>query len=263
MKKRQTFKNHDSRGFTIVELLIVIITGTAMLALVFEFFWNYWQYAEKAQSDSDLLVSRLDIGDYVREMVGTSSGLIVQNSIPDSNTNVVDPVAGSNYWAPIHPVPTTTPVSSSSDQPVLYFKRFSQNSSKNFIMNGINPYEDEFIIYLSTNGQIRVRVLANTSASGNILTTTCPPAVATAACPADKTLIENVVSIDSRFFSRSGNLIDYTPVFDPVLGANVYGPDYPSVEVLEYTINIARAAFTQTTNTTQSSTIIRIALRNT
>ena len=250
------------KGFTIVELLVVIFAGTLMMGLIFNFFWEYWQYAEKAQSDSDAFVSRLDLADYVREVVGTSSGLIIQNSIVDSNANVVDPSAGAGYWLEIHPVPGTT-AAGGSDKPLFYFKRYSQNSAKAFIMNGTAPYEDEYVVYLSASGEIRVRTLANPSAAGNALKTSCPPASATASCPADRILIGNITSVGSRYFSRSGNLIDYTPYYDPVLGQNVYGPDYPAVEVIEYTVNLARAAFTQSANTTQSSTIIRIALRNT
>ena len=259
---RQKAPSEFRNGFTIVEVTIVIVAAGLIFGLVFSFFWQYWQFAEKAQSDSDVLTERLDTSDYIREIVGTSSGLITQNSIIDSNANVVDGTAGAGYWLTIHSVPQTT-ATTSSDQPILYFKRFSQNSSKAFIMNGTSPYEDQYVIYLSNNGELRVRTLKNTAATGNILTTSCPPTVATSTCPADKVLIKNVESIGARYFSRSGNLIDYTPYYDSDAGVWVNGPDFPVVEVVEYTIKVSKAAFTQTTNTTQSETIIRIALRNT
>lgn len=251
-----------SKGFTIAEVAIVIVAGGIIFGLVFSFFWEYWQFAEKSQSDSDVFTQRLDTADYIREVVGTSSGLITQNSLVDSNTNVVDGVAGAGYWLTIHSVPQTI-TSSSSDQPILYFKRFSQDSSKAFIMNGTSPYEDEYVIYLSNTKELRVRTLKNNSATGNVLTTSCPPAVATSTCPSDKVLIKDVESIATRYFSRSGNLIDYTPVFDSGSGTWVNGPDFPVVEVVEYNIKVSKAAFTQSTNTTQSETVIRIALRNT
>ncbi len=250
------------KGFTVVEVTMVIVASGIIFALVFSFFWEYWQYAEKAQSDSDIFTSRLDASDYIRDSVGSSSGLITQNSIIDSNANVVDGTAGAGYWQMIHSVPQTI-TTTSTDQPITYFKRFSQNSSKAFIMNGTNPYEDEYILYLSSSGELRVRTIKNTSATGNILVTSCPPASATANCPADKVLIDNIESISTRYFSRSGTLIDYTPTYDVDTGAWVNGPDFPTVEVIEYTIKVSKKAFTQTTNTSQSETIIRIALRNT
>jgi prepilin-type N-terminal cleavage/methylation domain-containing protein len=250
------------KGFTIIELLVVIVVSGLMSGLIFNFFWQYWQYAEKAQSDLDTLTSRLDMSDYIRENVGTTSGLITENSIPDSKANVTDPTNGTSYWLTIHPVPETIP-KSSTDQPVLYFKHFSQTPAKAFIYNGNSPYEDEYVLYLNSAGELRVRTLANQNATGNAATTSCPPANTTVTCPADKLLTTDVASIAVRYFSRSGNLLDYTPHYDSVLGTYVNGPDFPAVEVVEYTVNIAKKAFTQNTNTTQSSTIIRIALRNT
>lgn len=250
------------KGFTIIEVTIVIIAGGIIFGLIFSFFWEYWQYAEKAQSDNDVLANRLDTSDFIREIIGTSSGLITQNSIADTNANVVDGVAGAGYWLTIHSVPQTIPTTT-SDQPLLYFKRFAQDSSKAFIMNGTSPYEDEYVLYLTGSGELRVRSLKNTAATGNILVTTCPPAIATSTCPADKLLISSVESVASRFFSRSGTLIDYTPYYDIDLGAMVNGPDYPTVEVIEYTIKVSQKAFTQSSNTTQNQTVVRIALRNT
>lgn len=250
-------------GFTLIELLIVILVSSLIFTATFSFFWQYWQYAEKSQTDSDTFTSRLDVSDYIREKVGTTSGLITQNSIADPNANVSDPSSGANFWLTIHSIPGTISTDSSSDRPILYFRHYSQDKNGAFIFNGLNPYEDEYIIYLSKLGELRVRTLANPNASANALRTSCPSAVASDTCPEDKLLIDGVSSISTRYFSRSGTLLDYTPVFDPELNAYVEGPDFPAVEVVEYTLNIAKKAFTQTSNTTQSSTIIRIALRNT
>jgi type II secretory pathway pseudopilin PulG len=250
------------KGFTVIEILIVTLMASALVGLTFNFFWQYWQYSEKAQSDLDVFTSRLDASDYIREMVGTTSGLITQNSLSDIHANVSDPTDGSNYWLTIHPVPQTL-TTGASDQPLLYFRHFSQDKNKNFIFNGTDPYEDEYVLYLNNTGQLRIRSLANTSAIGNVLTTSCPPAIATSACPADKMLIDSISSVAVRYFSRAGNLLDYTPYWDSTLGAYVNGPDFPAVEVVEYTLNVSKKAFTQNSDTTKSSTIIRIALRNT
>lgn len=255
-------KDPLQKGFTLVEVMIVMIVSAVLFGLVFAFFWEYWQYAEKSQSDIDTFTTRLDASDYIRDVVGTTSGLIIQNSIPDPNTAVPE-TAGSSYWRIIHPVPSNIAVSGSEDKPILYFKRFAQDSSRNFIFNGTNPYENESLVYLSRQGELRVRDLANPAAAGNTLITTCPPSLATSSCPADKMLVDGIASVDVRYFSRSGNLLDYTPYWDPDLGAFVNGPDFPAVQVVEYTLNISKTAATQSTATTKSSTIIRVALRNT
>lgn len=254
--------NYGQKGFTLVEVMIVMIVSSILFGLVFAFFWEYWQYAEKSQSDIDTFTTRLDASDYIRDVVGTTSGLIIQNSIADPNATVPE-TTGSNYWRIIHPVPSNIAASSTEDKPILYFKRFSQDSSKNFIFNGTNPYENESLIYLNRQGELRIRDLANPAATGNTLVTTCPPSLASPSCPADKLLIDGIASVDVRYFSRSGNLLDYTPYYDATLGAYVNGPDFPAVQVVEYTLNVAKTAATQSTTTTKSSTIIRVALRNT
>jgi hypothetical protein len=147
--------------------------------------------------------------------------------------------------------------------PLIYYKRFSLTSTGAHILNGVQPYEDEYVLYLNgTTKQLLLRSLANSSASGSRLQTSCPQSLATSICPADKIIASDVASIDKKFFSRSGNTVDWTSVYDSTLGAYI-GPDYSAVEVLELTLNISKRAVFQKTDTTKSSTIIRIALRNT
>jgi hypothetical protein len=65
-----------------------------------------------------------------------------------------------------------------------------------------------------------------------------------------------------RYFSRTGNLIDFTSVTDAVTGEYI-GPDFTVVDVAEYTLNITKKPFLQKTNATVNKTTVRIALRNT
>lgn len=253
----------SEHGFTVIELIIVIGVSAVFVAIISFFGFNYWRYAFQLQSDQDTFVDRLNAGDFVRENLGTASGLISENSIQDANVTNSDPVDGPNYWLTIHAIPGNTAMpASGSTTPLVYFKRFSTNSSGTFIMNGSTPYEDEYVLYLDgTTKELRQRALANPSASGNKLETSCPPAIATAACPADKVLAHNIASVDTRYFSRTGNLLDWTSLYDT--DTNTYiGPDFPAVEVVEFTLNISAKAALTPGNSTINSTIIRIALRN-
>lgn len=256
--------NRRADGFTIPELLVVIILSAFFSSLVLFFTFNYWRYGFSLQADEDTLTTRLDAGDIIRESVGTSSGLVIQNGIPDSHVLVPDPAdATGNYWLSIHAIPKTTAVpASSAYAPVIYYRRFSFNSTGAYIMNGTQPYEDQYILYLSgASKSLMLRSIANPSAAGNRLKTSCPPSLATASCPADKLVADNLASVASRYFSRTGNLIDYTSIWDP--DTNSYaGPDFPAVEVVEFTLNISQKTTFQKTAGTSSSTIIRIALRD-
>lgn len=257
-------KLNNQNGFTIPELAIVIVMTTLLMGIILTFVYYFWRYSYVLDYSQDSLVQRLNVNDLLRDSIGSSAGLINQNSLPDSHTNAPDPDIQSNlYWKPLHAVPGNNPIKSDgSAVPLFYYRKYSLDSSGNFIMNGTNPYEDEFVLYINSESkQLLLRSLANSAATGNALKSSCPPAQANATCPADKILINDVESVDLRYFSRSGNLIDWTSIWDPDINSYV-GPDFANVEVVELTININRAAFYSTTSSTQNSTIIRIALRN-
>lgn len=252
---------NQERGITLVELMVAVTISGIFVSLIMYFTFSYWRYGYLLEADLDTFITRLNAGDVLREAFGTSSGLVTQNSIPDSNTLNPDPAIASNlYWVPIHAVPGNTTVSSGTT-PLLYYRRFSVNTSGSVIMNGVQPYQDEYVLYINgSTKQLLIRSLANTFALNNRLQTSCPPALASTACPADKVIANDLSSVDKRFFSRSGNIIDYTSIVDGL--GNYIGPDYPTVEVIELGLNITKKPIFQTTTSTINSTIIRIALRN-
>jgi len=256
-------KRNES-GFTIAELLVVVILTSILTLIVMLFAFDLWRTSAIQEADNDTLVTRFNASDTLREFIGTSSGLIIQNSIADSHANVPDPnISGGNFWLPIHAIPSTIPVGNSTTYtPVIYFQRYSFNSSNNYIMNGTSPYDDEYVLYLDgTTKNLMMRTLVNPSASGDKLKTTCPPASASTSCPADRVVATNISSIATRYFSRTGNLIDYTSITDPNTGQYA-GPDFPAVEVLEFTINLSKKPAYSSTNPVSNSTVIRLALRN-
>jgi hypothetical protein len=168
--------------------------------------------------------------------------MITQNSIADTHTLVPDPSnASGNYWLPIHAIPGNTTIGASGTyKPLIYFGRYSTDSTGNYIMNGTQPYQDEYVFYLDgASKSLMQRSLANQSASGNRLKTTCPPSIASASCPSDKTIATDIASVDMRYFSRVGNLIDYNSIIDPITGAYI-GPDFPVVEVVEIKLNLSK-----------------------
>ncbi len=257
-------KLNQQSGFTITELLIVMLLTGYFVTLIMFFTFSYWRYTYLLEADQETLSTRLNAGDILREQIGSSSGLVIQNGLPDANPNNPDPVDGTGlYWLPMHAVPGNKAAAPGATTPVVYFKRFSANSSGNIIMNGTQPYEDEYVLYIDgTKKQLLLRALANSNASGNRLVTSCPPAVATAACPADKAIVNDLASIDMRYFSRTGNAIDWTSIYDPDIGTYI-GPDFTAVDVIELKLNITKKPIFQKTNATVNSTTIRVALRNT
>lgn len=255
----------NDKGITIPELLLSIIMVALLTTIVIDTTFQFWKNFYLINADLDTLVTRLDAGDLIREALVPATGLIIQNSLPDQNPNNVDTtLASPNYWIPNHAIPSTlTMPAAGSTLPVFYFKRYSVNASKNFIMNGTYPYEDEYVLYLNgSTQQLLLRTIANSSASGNAAKSSCPPALATATCPSDKVVANDITSVKARYFSRTGNVIDYTSIYDSTINSYV-GPDFPAVEVVELTLNLSqKPTFQSGVAATQNSTVIRIALRN-
>jgi prepilin-type N-terminal cleavage/methylation domain-containing protein len=256
--------NKNQQGFTLPEVVIVLSITAIFSSLILFFAFSYWRYGSLMEADLDTFVTRLNAGDILRENISSSTGMVIQNSIPDSYAHVTDPDDATNtFWQPIHAIPGNTPMAAEDEfTPIAYFKRMSFDSTGEAIINEEQPYEDEYILYLDgSEKRLMMRVLANPNAPNNRATSTCPPPSATPTCPRDRLIAADVASVDLRFFSRTGGLIDYTAAYDPDIGEYI-GPDYPSVEVVEFKLNLTQKSFLQTTNATNNSTIIRIALRN-
>jgi prepilin-type N-terminal cleavage/methylation domain-containing protein len=254
----------SEQGFTLIELLVTIILSSLFSMLLLFFFVSYWRYGYLLQADLDTLTTRLNAGDILREQIGTSAGLITQNGLPDTHTNVPDPANATNqYWIPIHAIPgTANAPASGAVTPLIYFRRYAFNASGNYIYNGTQAYEDEYVLYLDgATKSLMQRSISNANAPGDRLITSCPPSIATASCPADKTIATDIASVATRYFSRTGNLLDWTSVYDPSINSYA-GPDFPAVEVVEFTLNLAKKPTFQKTTATSNSTIIRVALRN-
>lgn len=252
----------EQRGFTLVEMLSVLAVSSLFISLVLYFGISYWRYGALMDADLSSFVSRLNAQDFVRESIGMSDGLINQNSIADSHTLNQDPSAGANYWITQHALPGTITVGSSGTTPLLYYKRFSVNTSNAIVMNGTQPYEDEYVLYINNaTKQLLLRTLANPSVTNNKVTTSCPANIATASCPADKVIMESLASVAITYYSRSGNTIDYHSSTDPITG-NFTGPDFPAVEALQYTFRINKKPIFQKLNATVNDTVVRIAIRN-
>lgn len=257
-------KELDQRGVTIVELLIAMIVGLVLMGVITVFALNYWASSSSLESSQETLVSRLNSGDYLREAIDAASGLIIQNDLPDSHVGKVDPSDSTNtHWLPLHAIPGDINMGAAGTAtPVIYFNRPSISTSNNIILNGTIPYQDDVILYLDGNTkQFVARTIANQFAPSNRAKTSCPPASATAVCPQDIVIADDVSDVSMRYFSRSGNTIDYTSITDPTTGAYI-GPDFPSVEVVEFTVKFYRKAkLSQGANST-NQTVIRVALRN-
>lgn len=260
---QQTAPTNHASGFTLVELIVVMTLTLMFSGLVMTFFIDLWSSTATLENDSETFVGREDAGDALRDAFNAASGLVNQNGLADAHTLNADPaIAAGTFWTPLHAIPGNIAMPGTGTTPLLYYESPSTNSSRNFILNGTQPYRDNFVLYLDASTKsLMLRSLANPSASGNRVVTSCPPAQATASCPADKRIATDISSVSLRYFSRSGNPLDWTSITDPLTG-NYIGPDFPSVEVLELTLNMHRKSTLHRGADTSNQTIVRIAFRN-
>lgn len=266
-----------NNGFTLVEMIIVIVMTTVLSMIIFAIGYQYLKQAASLSARTNFYHDRLNVADYLRQNVGMSTGLLNQNSISDPNRLVPDAADATNTrWKLIHAIPSALG-SAATITPIVYYSQDALRRDGTPIMNGANPYQNEFIMYHDgPTSELRIRALAHPGAVDNITQTTCTTATPT--CPKDKVLLTGVQTVEMRYFSRSGEDIDFrdscdpdvyycagtTPPaceqIDPYTGCN--GLDFSQVEVAQFKLKVRKTIESDVSRSIYNSTIIRIALRN-
>ena len=103
-------------------------------------------------------------------------------------------------------------------------------------------YTDNVIFYLdSSTRRLYKRVIANSSAPGNVAKTTCPPTIATAACPADARVVDNVANLVTSYLNASNaavtlpsgtEAVNFTVTESRTINGKTYTGSYTSVATL-------------------------------
>ena len=295
IQKRYRTTMRGERGFTLVEMLIVVIMTTILSITVFSMGYQYLKQAANLTAKSNFFGERLNVSDFLRQNIGLSTGLINQNSINDPNALVVDPSpASAQIWKLMHAVPGNYGTATSIT-PVMYYTQDALRADGTSIMNGVDAYQNDFVIYHhGPSSELRVRSLAHPAAgSQNVTKTTCT--TQTSACNKDRVLITGVVAVELRFYSRAGDSIDYRSSCEPAIYScgtvRVCDPAFPTsgnasicngpptcqqsvpyggcngidmsqVEVAQFKIKVRKKIETDANKYINNSTIIRIALRN-
>lgn len=201
---------NNEHGFTITELLIAAAVGGVMAVVLFTA--TMFMYGGVMQNDARarLIVESQNILRNVVDELRVGSGIRTSNQITDAN----EPVGG---WT------------TSNADLILIVASPVLDSSGQFIVDPLTgePYQNE-LIYFAEGTTLYKRILANPSAVGNTLTTSCPAAVSGPSCPPDRQLSENFTDMSFVFYDQ-----DNTETTDPALarsaailiemGRRVYG----------------------------------------
>ena len=176
------------RGFTLVELLVVMAVMSILSLTLANFITNWLQASSLAQKRTALLADAERTLDLLTADVRLSGSVDQVNRWPDDNSP-----SGQFGWQ-------------SNSQTVILAK-IATTSNNDVIFSDPAKYitqKDNQIYYLS-GGTLYRRTLASDSASDNA-TTTCPAAEATPACPADTVVAGGVSSLSFTYYDANNQI---------------------------------------------------------
>ncbi len=215
----------DARGFTLVELTVVI-SVTAVIAVVFLYvISNYFVTITRNNELADMTINSQNLLRTTVENIRFGNGVETTNIISDPN-------APSGGW------------NTSNTSFVIVIPVPAVDTTKSYIIdpNTGSPYMNELVYYKSGTTLLE-RILANPDASGNSLHTSCPSNLATSTCRADPQLATFVSSMTFTLYDQ-----DAVQTTDPT--------DARSVNI---TLTMQRNA---PVSPLSLSTNIRVTLRN-
>ncbi len=212
-------------GFTLVEALVVVsvlaIVGVTFLGLAV----NYFVVITRNQELAELTINSQNLLRTTVENIRFGNGVEQSNKNFDSNA----PAGGWN-----------TSVSSF----VIVLPVPAVDASRNYIIDPLtgSPYMNE-LVYYKNGTTLMERTIANSSATGNRLETSCPPSIATSSCPSDKQLATFVNLMTFSMYDQNS-----ASTTNPTLARSIL-----------ITLNMQRNAPGQPLNL---STTTRVTLRN-
>lgn len=217
--------NKNQSGTTIVELVVVITVLAVVVGSIMSFILLTLTSITINNAKAELL-NEAQVGlDIVTNDIRVAANAQSTNRWPDNNA----PGAPSNLYSwgsTASTVVLATPVTN-SDKDIIY------SDSSQYI-----PEKNDEILFVANNNLYR-RIVAST-VSGNSLKTTCPESEATAICPKDRLLIENVESIGIKYYNNQDEEVIATEARSIEITINLYVVQYGK-EIRETYVN--RAVF--------------------
>jgi type II secretory pathway component PulJ len=182
----------DEGGVSLIELLIALILTAALTTLVVSFSVDKLEQ-NAIQNTQYVLLTNAQTG---LDRIG--SDIRIASAADDNN----------RYQDPYSPGAPSNELSWASNSTTLILAVAATDSRNNVLWSDAQDYvsDKNDVIYYLSNGSIYRRVLAD-PVSGNAATTTCPTAHATAACPADSDVLDNVTSFSVEYFNSDNQQV--------------------------------------------------------
>lgn len=174
----------NNLGVSLVELILTLSIVSILAIVVMNFMVGWLQQYAISQTRAALLTSAQNAIDEMGDVIRLSSAADQNNRWPDVNAPV------SQFgWA--------------SDSSTLVLASAVEDTSGTVIFSDPSNYTSQKNnqIYFVEDGSLYRRVLAAPDVLDNKLTTSCPSANVTPACPADRRLAENVTNFTVKYFN--------------------------------------------------------------
>lgn len=180
--------DNKQAGFTIAELTLGVFVASILFVAFLTAITEYLILITRNNDSIDMVSSSQNLLRYTVNTLRVSNGVLQTNAIADPN-------APSGGW------------NTSNSNFVIVISTPATDKNHNYIIdpNSGYPYLDELVYYKSGNSLYR-RDLANPSAAGDTLQTSCPPASATPSCPADVDMADYFQSMSFTLYDQNGTV---------------------------------------------------------
>lgn len=212
-------------GMTIVELVVAITVGSILFLAFMSVISNHFVLMTRNNAQIDMAANSQNLLRATVETLRIGDGVRQTNTVSDAH-------APSGGW------------NTSNSSFVIVVATPAFNSSRDYIVDPLtgSPYMNE-LVYYKNGTSLLERRLANPSASGNTLITSCPAASSSPSCPPDKILADFVESMTFTLYDQDNN-----QTTDPVLA-----------RLIQIDLSLSRDVFGSAISMDNS---IRVTLRN-
>jgi type II secretory pathway pseudopilin PulG len=206
------------KGFTIVEVLVVLVVTTAMVLVITNYMLSNTQQSILASNRDTTLKEIEQSLDLAANDVRLSANADQNNRWLDANSP-----GGSNQFG------------WQSNASTLVLATAAQDTNGNIIFSDSKNYitQKNNLIYFAQNGTLYKRTLAAPGGNGAI--TSCPLASAGNSCPADKELLHSVSAFNVTYLDSQNQSVTPTDARSIELHVTVSKKVFGQTQTTDYT----------------------------
>lgn len=215
-------------GFSMLELLLAISITSGLLLVAGNFVMDVTLSAHVDHNKTVVQSNTKQAVDSVARVIRQSRSVMAQNSLPDPNSPgaTADPATWYGWSG-----------AAGTDSTLILAYPARDADGNLLYQDGLHTqlHTDEIIFYLDpSTRRLYKRTLAN-PAPGNVAKTTCPPDEATASCPADAMVVEDIASLATEYFDANNQpvsvpsgteAVGYSVKETVIIGGKSYSSEY-------------------------------------